>query len=704
LKHFEPIWGEKHEPATDASPLLLPSPARPSLKTTIKLRPSTSASGRHNKIVPSLIPRRLRTVGAVTRAITSYHRVREEADSTAAKESANAAEKRPAEQTDENDEKEVHKKLKSVNSPPALAPINKFSLEHQMAVWIIINKTSSVDTCDQDASEPEAEAEMKVDDSLPEEDVTAKPSEEQTLETETEKNVEDSPAEQESETKPNEIKDEMEKETEFESVISEMRVEENKADEQHNNVSAVETSGETDKSDSNSDINFEVVKEENECEKAVQEVRCAEEFRKQDSSTVQDIVVNNDDDVPEQYVIDESVAEASTEVGSMTDHEESKPEEEEEDPEEVQAALLAAAVAGSDGCSVVDENEAVEEVKVIPMKEELEVRLEEGTFPVAPEDALSMDWPYAVKMDPAIVAAALEETGDGSPSALKSTQAQYPEYSTSQAVKLELEVTLTPEAVTSADSLVTSTVGGVQNSKTSACTPTTVSKTSVATVIPPTTIVCLPSAVSTPNLINNTQLTSGLSAPSSSNVVTSSLTKTAAVASSSAVPYLALSSNTPVRAIPTQLPKTQSKAKPRDSSQSSNYTNFKAYAASSSSGSRASSNKPPPGAVNLERSYQICQAVIQNSPNRDQLAALSTEAPTFLVGCKLQHTSSSSNKKSENSGSSRAATQNGNGPNSSVSAKPFTPPLPAPGSYPVVPGNNGVNMAKPLASMGGQGR
>lgn len=30
-------------------------------------------------------------------------------------------------------------------------------------------------------------------------------------------------------------------------------------------------------------------------------------------------------------------------------------------------------------------------------------------------------------------------------------------------------------------------------------------------------------------------------------------------------------------------------------------------------------SKPPPGAVNLERSYQICQAVIQNSPNRHQL-------------------------------------------------------------------------------------
>ncbi|XP_037944965.1 polycomb protein Asx isoform X2 [Teleopsis dalmanni] len=38
-------------------------------------------------------------------------------------------------------------------------------------------------------------------------------------------------------------------------------------------------------------------------------------------------------------------------------------------------------------------------------------------------------------------------------------------------------------------------------------------------------------------------------------------------------------------------------------------------------GRKATTNKIPPGAVNLERSYQICQAVIQNSPNRDNLKA-----------------------------------------------------------------------------------
>lgn len=111
LKHFEPIWGEKHEPISDNTPLLLSSPARPSLKTTIKLRPSTSASGRHSKIVP----RRPRTVGAVTRAITNYW-VREEADSTADKPPSPAG-KRPVEQPDGNgEEKEVRKKLRPLYS------------------------------------------------------------------------------------------------------------------------------------------------------------------------------------------------------------------------------------------------------------------------------------------------------------------------------------------------------------------------------------------------------------------------------------------------------------------------------------------------------------------------------------------------------------------------------------------------------------
>nr|CAD7434343.1 unnamed protein product [Timema monikensis] len=199
------------------------------------------------------------------------------------------------------------------------------------------------------------------------------------------------------------------------------------------------------------------------------------------------------------------------------------------------------------------------DVEVIPMQEELEVRLEEGTFPVA-EEALSMDWPYTVKMSP--------EGGSGltlNEEEHKTSQAQYPEYSTSQGVKLELEVTLTPEAVSGAESLVTSTVGGGPYSS----TPPTVSKASAVAVIPPTTIVCLPSAVSAPSLLHRQ------SPPMASNVVSAAgMAKTAVVASSSAVPYLAVNSTTPIRALPAQMPKSQAKPKSARDNPQVNHINF----------------------------------------------------------------------------------------------------------------------------------
>lgn len=48
-------------------------------------------------------------------------------------------------------------------------------------------------------------------------------------------------------------------------------------------------------------------------------------------------------------------------------------------------------------------------------------------------------------------------------------------------------------------------------------------------------------------------------------------------------------------------------------------------------GSRATTDRPPPGAVNLERSYEICRAVIQNSPNRHQLKAQLRPPPSLLA-------------------------------------------------------------------------
>ncbi|KAL4105077.1 hypothetical protein QTP88_020352 [Uroleucon formosanum] len=65
-------------------------------------------------------------------------------------------------------------------------------------------------------------------------------------------------------------------------------------------------------------------------------------------------------------------------------------------------------------------------------------------------------------------------------------------------------------------------------------------------------------------------------------------------------------------------------------------SSIKSQASSSSGGSSRTSGrsslKQPPGAINLERSYQICQAVIQNSPNRNQLRCQLKPPPAVLIG------------------------------------------------------------------------
>ncbi|XP_016657790.1 polycomb protein Asx isoform X2 [Acyrthosiphon pisum] len=65
-------------------------------------------------------------------------------------------------------------------------------------------------------------------------------------------------------------------------------------------------------------------------------------------------------------------------------------------------------------------------------------------------------------------------------------------------------------------------------------------------------------------------------------------------------------------------------------------SSIKSQVSSSSSGSSRTSGrsslKQPPGAINLERSYQICQAVIQNSPNRNQLRCQLKPPPAVLIG------------------------------------------------------------------------
>lgn len=67
LKHFEPIWGDRSTVDSDGTPA---NNTRPPIKTTIKLRPSTTINSNKNKPAPTI--KRLRTVGAMTRSCTSY--------------------------------------------------------------------------------------------------------------------------------------------------------------------------------------------------------------------------------------------------------------------------------------------------------------------------------------------------------------------------------------------------------------------------------------------------------------------------------------------------------------------------------------------------------------------------------------------------------------------------------------------------------
>ncbi|KAK4880163.1 hypothetical protein RN001_008309 [Aquatica leii] len=69
LKHFEPIWGDRSNGGNAVAVKEPSPPPRPPIKTTIKLRPTTSIS---NKNKPASFIKRIRTVGAVTRSCTNY--------------------------------------------------------------------------------------------------------------------------------------------------------------------------------------------------------------------------------------------------------------------------------------------------------------------------------------------------------------------------------------------------------------------------------------------------------------------------------------------------------------------------------------------------------------------------------------------------------------------------------------------------------
>lgn len=228
-------------------------------------------------------------------------------------------------------------------------------------------------------------------------------------------------------------------------------------------------------------------------------------------------------------------------------------------------------------------------------------------------------------------------------------------------------MTLTPEAEVSStvansnsnDSDISSAGGSLSNNFVSIA----------PTVIPPTTIVCLPSVMPvSSSTTQNVQMSDAVTPQTTSSIINVSenlitipdnisvniatmpqqqqfqnltlaqnineeqsviqpnidqlnLSRAAIVASSSAIPYLTLASTQPIKAITT----TSHIVAPGATANRPIRLPTKG-----GRGSRTNSNKPPPGAVNLERSYQICQAVIQNSPNRHQLRAQLRPPPSML--------------------------------------------------------------------------
>lgn len=115
--------------------------------------------------------------------------------------------------------------------------------------------------------------------------------------------------------------------------------------------------------------------------------------------------------------------------------------------------------------------------------------------------------------------------------------------------------------------------------------------------------------------------------------------RAAIMASSSSLPYLQLQSSQTLHAI--------SQSSNNNLHTSSIVTNVKVQPkipGKGGRGSRANNNRPPPGAVNLERSYQICQAVIQNSPNRHQLKAQLRPPPSLLATATTNNSATSTNK------------------------------------------------------------
>lgn len=218
---------------------------------------------------------------------------------------------------------------------------------------------------------------------------------------------------------------------------------------------------------------------------------------------------------------------------------------------------------------------------------------------------------------------------------------QYSEVSTEQ-LKLELE-----DVVSCTDGTVSSSSA---HSSVSSVIPSTVTQSSTASIIK--------ANAGAPLLPPNTGL---LLRTAGNNIV-----------SSSAVPYLAVAGNTPLRAISTPsptLPQVAPQFRPKLRSKDTGL---------SCKSRRNNSSKPPPGAVNLERSYQICQAVIQNSPNRDQLRFQLKPPPSLLASTPGKSSSDVPQEKASSTQTQYGAVTSSRGPRN-VSPNVPSPIVPSAG-------------------------
>lgn len=783
VKHFEPIWGEKNQTHIEGNKLILNNPPRPTLKTTIKLRPTASVS-------KPVIQKQIRTVGAITRAITSF---RGEIDNAKSNQETNenvnksaipdlipikSSSKMPiprpeivmshSQSNDSNESSEVFTNdvdpLQITDNSMEFTETRttedgnlsiSSTLSNMEHIFSNAEPFDIVDEC-QNSNSNEIKSESKKDtlspvdfspeivesdkisdavmcdqDSIPSVDINkvCDDTPEPEFKNDTSYDYCDSNKEFEHEHFQNNNYNELDDIQNTKLSVPECTLNDNSLEKSESMCSKQEyfknlADIADDQADENQQLNFEesisgllpnsiILQQEsvvintscsNEADIHIEKLKSSIEhdldlsqlseqanFDQNVSNMNESEEETNEDRlmVAENYVLESGISiNLSSDFQIPEQQNEESKAEDEEDAEEIQAAILAAAVSTDEDCcwnvdsstekllaevplhaldsvpgamTVVDTEEEQVDVSVIPMQEELEVRLEESTFPM-PED-----WPYDVKMDTDMVAT-LGNTSDSiNVSENSSTSQQFAEYSTNQ-VKLELEVTLTPEVLPS-DNYVTSSVCCTTNSLTSATSAVT-SKTTVANVIPPTTIVCLPTVVSSSSLLNAPN--NHLSSLGPNNFMNSNLARTALVASSSAVPYLALSTSQPMRAVATHT-KSKLKTATKDAQISSG----------SSNRNRNTSNKPP-GAVNLERSYQICQAVIQNSPNRDQLRCQLKPPPSLLAA-----NTNTNIKKPEGS----RATQYGivsSSRSANNTNKPFTPPLPASANFTMIPGSNGV--------------